>query len=419
MAKFIIQGGKSLSGEVEISGAKNAALKMMAAAILTDDDVVLTNIPDISDIRTMQKVLEKLGAKINFTDHKMVINCSGINDKQPDYKLVKHIRASIVIIGPLVARKEKVVMPQPGGCLIGSRSIDTHTKAIEQLGVEVKLDKDLYHFTNKGLKGTNIVLEEMSVTATENVLMAAVLAKGITEIRLAASEPEIADLAEMLNKMGAKIVGAGTAIIKVEGVKKLNGVEHRVLPDRIEAGTFAIAAAVSRGDVRIKNIIPHHLDFVLHKFKEANINFEIEDNDTVLHIKPTTIFNPINIDTRPYPGYPTDLQSPLSVLLTQAKGTSKMFETMFEGRLGYVKELKKMGADITEIDSHTIIINGPTPLYGKKITSFDLRAGATLIIAAMIAQGESEIDKIELVDRGYEKIELRLNKLGANIKRIK
>ncbi|XOU94791.1 MAG: UDP-N-acetylglucosamine 1-carboxyvinyltransferase [Candidatus Kerfeldbacteria bacterium] len=419
MAKFVIQGGNSLSGEVEISGAKNAALKMMAAAILTDDEVVLTNVPDISDIRTMQEVLAKLGAKVEFSDHVMTINCSGIKDAQPDYELVKHIRASIVIIGPLIARKEKVIMPQPGGCLIGSRPIDTHTKAIEQFGVTVSLEKDLYHFTNKGLTGASIVLEEMSVTATENVLMAAVLAKGNTEIRLAASEPEIADLAEMLNKMGAKITGAGTSIIKIEGVDKLHRVEHQVLPDRIEAGTFAIAAAVSRGDVRIKNITPHHLDFVLHKFKQANINFEIEDDNSVLHIKPTTIFNHINIDTRPYPGYPTDLQSPLSILLTQAKGTSKMFETMFEGRLGYIRELKKMGADITEIDSHTIIVNGPTPLYGKKITSFDLRAGATLIIAAMIAEGESEIDKIELVDRGYENIELRLNKLGANIKRIK
>lgn len=417
MAKFIIQGGKSLEGEIEVSGAKNAALKMIAAAILTDETVILNHVPDIKDIQTMQAILENLGASVKFADHRMTLNCAGIKKPEPDYQLVKHMRGSVVVIGPLLARFSRTKIPQPGGCLIGSRPIDTHINALKQLNVQFEQDQDYYYFSTKGLRGNRVVLDEMSVTATENVLMAATLAKGTTEIHLAAAEPEVEDLAKMLIKMGAKIKGAGTPVITVEGVKKLHSVEHEVIPDRIEAGTLAIAAAVSRGDVRIKNVIPSHQDIVWQKLKKANVNFVMEDNN-ILHVKPTTIFNPINIDTRPYPGYPTDLQAPLSVLLTQANGTSRIFETMYEGRLGYVKELEKMGAEIKTMDAHTVVINGPTPLYGKAITSFDIRAGATLIIAALIAQGESVIDRIELVDRGYENLDERLRKLGARIKRI-
>lgn len=417
MAKFIIQGGKSLEGEIEVAGAKNAALKMMASALLTDETVQLNHVPDIKDIQTMKAILDKLGASVKFANHTLTINCSGVKKPEPDYQLVKHMRGSVVVIGPLLARFDETKIPQPGGCLIGSRPIDTHINALKQLDVQFEQDQDYYYFKTKGLKGTRVLLDEMSVTATENILMAATLAKGKTEIHLAASEPEIEDLAKMLNKMGAKIKGAGTPVITVEGVKKLHGTEHNVIPDRIEAGTLAIAAAVSRGNVKIKNVIPNHLDIFLQKLKKANVNFTIESSN-ILHIKPTTIFNPINIDTRPYPGYPTDLQAPLSVLLTQANGTSRIFETMYEGRLGYVKELEKMGADIKTLDAHTVVINGPTPLYGKEITSFDIRAGATLIIAALIAQGESVIDRVELVDRGYEKLEERLKKLGAKIKRV-
>ncbi|MDP2683968.1 MAG: UDP-N-acetylglucosamine 1-carboxyvinyltransferase [bacterium] len=418
MSKFEIQGGHSLNGEVEISGAKNAALKMMAASLLTNKKVILRNVPNISDILAMKDILEDLGAVIVFEDNVMELDCSNITKQQLDYQLVKHLRGCVVVIGPMLSKFGNVSLPQPGGCLIGNRSIDTHLRALEQFGVQITEDKDIYHFDSKGLQGNKIILEEMSVTATENVMMAATLAKGKTEIRLAASEPEIVDLAKMLNSMGAKISGAGTSVITVEGVNKLNGTEHEVIPDRIEAGTFAIAAAVSRGDVKIKNIETEHLEYILHKFKQANVNYEIEDNHHSLHITATTEFKPLNIDTRPYPGYPTDLQAPLSVLLTQANGTSKIFETMYEGRLGYVKELTKMGAEIKDVDVHTIIISGPTPLYGKEITSFDIRAGATLIIAALIAEGKSTIDKVELVDRGYENIENRLTNLGANIKRI-
>ncbi|MFA4930489.1 MAG: UDP-N-acetylglucosamine 1-carboxyvinyltransferase [Patescibacteria group bacterium] len=417
MAKFSITGGKSLHGEIHIRGAKNAALKMMAASLLTAEPVELQNVPDIKDIRTMIKILEHLGATIDFRDNTMNINCSGITLKNPDHDLVKHMRASIVIVGPLLARFGNISIPQPGGCLIGARPIDTHVNALRQLGVNIEQTNDKYNFSVKHLIGHTIILEEMSVTATENVLMAAVLAKGTTEIRLAASEPEIEDLAVMLNSMGAKIRGAGTSKITIEGVQKLHGVTHRILPDRIEAGTFAIAAAVSRGDVKISGIIPEHLDSILQKFQQANINFSVEHGDT-LYVKPTTIFRPISFDTRPHPGFPTDLQAPMAVLLTQANGTSKIFETMYEGRLGYVTELMKMGANIKTIDAHTIIVTGPTPLYGRSITSFDIRAGATLIIAALIAQGPSIIDRVELVDRGYEKIDERLRSLGADINRI-
>jgi UDP-N-acetylglucosamine 1-carboxyvinyltransferase len=416
MAKFVINGGKSLEGDIVVGGAKNAAMKMMAAALLTEETVELENVPDIRDIRTMQEILKKLGAIIDFNNHHININCKDISSTEPDYQLVKHMRGSVVILGPLLARFHQAKLPQPGGCLIGSRPIDTHIKAFEQFGITAVQEKDYYYFKADHAHSNKIILEEMSVTATENVLMAATLIPGRTEIHLAACEPEIIDLAAMLTQMGATIQGAGTSIIIVDGVSKLHGTKHRVIPDRIEAGTFAIAAAVSRGNVRIHDVIPEHLEIVLNKFKEANVNFSVEEN--ILHIKPTTIFKPINFDTRPFPGFPTDLQAPMSVLLTQSNGTSRIFETMYEGRLGYVKELAKMGANATIIDAHTVMINGPTPLYGKDITSFDIRAGATLIISALIAQGESIIDRIELVDRGYEKIEERLNAIGANIKRL-
>lgn len=416
MSKFIVQGGKPLEGEITVGGAKNAALKMIAASLLTIEKVTLHNVPDILDIRHMIKIIKLLGADVNFSNNTLIAQAPEKFTGEPDYQLIKHLRGSVVILGPLLARIGQANIPQPGGCLIGARPINTHLNALRQLNVTIDQDKDYYYIKTAGLIGNKVILDEMSVTATENVLMASVLAEGKSEIHMAASEPEIVDLIDMLNAMGAQIEGAGTSILRVTGIPSLHGVEHRVIPDRIEIGTFAIAAAVSHGDVRIKEIIPHHLDAVLQKLRAANVSFKIEEK-SVLHIKPTTIFNPISIDTRPYPGYPTDLQAPLSVLLSQANGTSKIFETMYEGRLGYVKELKKMGADINSIDTHTIIINGPTPLYGKKITSIDIRAGATLILAALVAEGESIIDKVEIVDRGYERIEQQLQKIGAHITR--
>ncbi len=417
MAQLRIEGGTSLEGDIMVGGAKNAALKMLAAALLTDETVVLHNVPAIRDIQAMQKIIESLGAAVEYADHTMTITGSGVTEAKPDVQLVKHLRGSVVIIGPLVARFGAVTMAQPGGCLIGARPIDTHIRGLEQLGVAVTQEDELYTFTARKLIGSTVILPEMSVTATENVLMAAVLAEGTTQIRLAAAEPEIADLANLLNAMGASIQGAGTSVITVTGVKKLHGAEYTVMPDRIEAGTLAVAAAVSRGRVTIHNVVPDHLDLVLQKLRDANVTFEIK-KDKALHVTPTTMFRPVAIDTRPYPGFPTDLQAPFSVLLTQAEGTSTIFETLFDGRLGYTKELSKMGADITITNPHQAVVQGPTPLYGKEITSFDLRAGATLLIAAIIARGESIISQSELIDRGYEQLPERLSALGARITRV-
>ena len=418
MSKYIIQGGSSLDGEISVSGAKNAAMKMMAAALLTNEEVVIRNVPKIEDILTMKKILENLGAKITFSGHEMSINCQSVNSFKPDYQLVKHMRGSVIIIGPLLSRIRMAEIPQPGGCLIGSRPINTHTTALKQLGVTVTEIGDLFKFNAAKFKAGKVILDEMSVTATENVMLASVLLPGKTEIHLAASEPEIVALAEMLNSMGAKILGAGTSKIIIEGVSKLHGCETLVPPDRIEAGTLIIAAAVSRGHVIVNNLNADHIEFVLKKLLEAKVNLKILKNGNSIEVLPTTIFNSINIDTRPYPGFPTDLQAPLSVLLTQGDGSGKIFETMYEGRFGYVRELQKMGANINIIDSHTINITGPSVLYGKEITTLDLRAGATLIIAALIAKGESIISKVEIIDRGYEDIHHRLNNIGADIKRV-
>lgn len=418
MQYFVIQGSKSLEGEITVSGAKNAALKLLCACLLTDDTCVIRNVPDILDVRRILDILHGLGAEITFTDHVVTITSAHIKSPKPDYQLVKHMRASIVIVGPLLARYGEAVIPLPGGCLIGARPIDTHIRAFEQMGVTVSHDGDLYDFHASPLRGARVVLDEMSVSATENVLIAACLAKGETQIHLAASEPETADLAHFLQAMGARIKGIGTSTLIVHGVKKLHGAEWTIIPDRIEAGTFAIAAAVSRGDVRIRRIIPDHLDAILNVLRRANVQFGISPEDegyATLHIRPTTIFEPIRIDTRPYPGFPTDLQAPMSVLMTQAKGTSRIFETMYDGRLGHIRELQRMGADAQILDTHTAVINGPTTLYGKSIDSLDIRAGATVVIAALIAHGTSSISHVDLIDRGYERIEERLSKLGAHI----
>lgn len=417
MAKLQIQGGTSLEGDIVVGGAKNAALKMIAASLLTEERVILHNVPDIRDIQAMRRIIESLGATVEFADHTMTISTAGMTNPQPDIQLVKHLRGSVMIIGSLLARFGSVTIPQPGGCLIGARPIDTHIRGLEQLGAEVRQEHELYHFSTTGLQGARVVLPEMSVTATENVLIAATLTPGVTEIRVAACEPEIADLAGLLTAMGARIEGAGTPVIRVTGVSALHGAEYTVIPDRIEAGTLAVAAAVSRGRVTIRNVIRDHLDLVLQKLHDANVSLEFTDA-TTLQINPTTMFRPVRIDTRTYPGFPTDLQAPFSVLLTQADGTSSIFETIFDGRLGYAKELVKMGADMTVVNARTAIIKGPTPLYGKDITSFDLRAGATLLIAAIIAKGETIINQSELIDRGYEQLPERLASLGAHITRI-
>ena len=340
-------------------------------------DCIIDNIPKITDVERMENILRGLGASVKrISKHKVEINCSKIDTTNPDFQEVKEMRSSILLMGPLLARFKKIKIPHPGGCIIGARPIGTHFEALEALGAKITQDQDYLHLEAKKLIGTKIVLREFSVTATENAMMAACFA---------------------LNSMGAKIKGAGTHTIIVEGVKKLHGTKYTLAPDQIEAGTFVIAAIVTRGDVIIDKINPDHLDIILEKLREARANFEVGKD--YIHIKPSSLLKATNIDTRPYPGFPTDLQAPWGVLATQAEGTTLIHETMFEGRLRYIDELKKMGANAIIADPHRALITGPTPLYGTQITSFDLRAGATLIIASLIAEGQSEIKDIEQVDR--------------------
>ena len=420
MAKFIINGSKRLFGAVDVSGAKNAALPIIAATILISGDVTLENVPVISDIQAMAEILIKMGSKIKISGNRMTINTDSINsDIVPDYDLTRNMRGSILIAGPLLARFGKIKIAQPGGCIIGSRPIDAHLEIFRQMGSKISEDGAYYIIEAKKIKSGTIVLPELSVTTTENAIMALVSASGKSEIRLAAAEPHCEELANFLNLAGAKITGGGSHNIKISGVKKLSGnTKFSISPDPIEIATYAIAAAVSRGEVVINNIRVDHLDMFLNKFREANINFKIDNTKNRLIINPTTIFRPVYIRTDVWPGFPTDLQAPFAVLLTQAQGTSRIFETMYEGRLNYLKELIKMGANAVIQNSHEALITGPTPLVGKEIDSLDLRAGASLIIAALIAQGETIINKIELVDRGYEKIDEKLRKLGAEIKRV-
>jgi len=418
-----------LNGEFKVSGAKNAAVKMLAASIMIKGETTLHNVPRILDIFRMIEVIESLGAKTTFEDNSLKIDASQINTFEPSEEPIKKLRGAVVIIGPLLSLFGQAKFFEPGGCLIGARPIDFHIKAFEDLDVKTTYDpnSNIYQLEaddgyRKGDK--EIILEEMSVTTTENAIMAAVLRQGKTVIRICACEPEIIDLVNFLNKAGAKISGAGTNTITVEGVDKLSPIEYTVMPDRIEAGTIAIASAISGGRLEISNVIPEHLALVLNKFKNINVDFSIQNTNTpyskmIIEQKRELIApNTKWIDTRPYPGFPTDLQSPFAVLLTQAKGRSKIFETLFESRFDYTKWLIKMGAKIEVTNPFVIEIIGPTRLKASKIECSDLRGGAALLLAALCAEGETTIENIEFIDRGYENIEIRLNKLGAEIERI-
>lgn len=416
--KFKIIGGTHLRGKVFVSGSKNASLPIICATLISPGTYKLFNVPEIKDVEVMFEIIKKLGAEVKkIKKNAYEIDTRGVNSFEPDYKLIRNVRASVLLIGPLLARFGKVKIAQPGGCFIGSRALTTHFRALRDLGVSVREKENYYLLTTKGLRnGVKVILDEISVTATENILMAVSKTK-YTKLRLSACEPHIEDLCRFLIKMGVKIDEVNTHNLKIYGTRRFNkNVEHKIIPDQIEAGTLAIAAAVSRGRVEIHNFISDHNDILLSKMEEAGVNFEAK-NSTLI-VKPTTIFKATNIRTDIYPGFPTDLQAPMAVLLTQAEGTSEIRETLYEGRLNYIKELKKLGAEAVIRDPHNALITGPTPLFGAKLSSFDLRAGATLIIAALIAVGESEIDNIHLIDRGYESIEKKLNSLGAKIKRV-
>jgi len=417
MSKFIVKGGRRLNGEVKVGGAKNAALPIMCACLLTEDKSVLTNVPDIADIRSMIAILEDLGARITFENNTIEINPAKVSSKKPLNEKVCKMRASILLLGPLLARFKKAEMAFPGGCILGKRSVSAHTSALKKIGCEIIEDSKYLRLKAKTLHGTTIIMEESSVTATENLLMAAVLAEGETIIKLAAAEPHVQDLCRMLNKMGARIVGIGTSTLKIEGVKSLHGATHKITGDYLEAGTFAIAAAITNGNVVIKGFETDQLDSFWQKMEEIGVKFSLKHNEAQIfgykELKATKMLR-----TAVYPSFPTDLQAPFTVLLTQAKGVSKVFETLFEGRLNYLAELEHMGAKVEILNPHQAIIIGPEQLKGMPISSYDIRAGAAMIIASLIARGETEIGNINYIDRGYEKLEEKLRALGADIQRV-
>lgn len=416
--KFVIKGNKALKGEVEVGGSKNAAGAILASTILTKDDCFIYNVPLIEDALSLIKILEEMGAEVDWFGEKNVkINCSSINPEKINADLVNKMRVSVLLIGPLLARFGNFKIAHPGGDKIGLRPIETHLNALAGLGVKITRKGEFYEFKTKGLKGDIIILKEFSVTATENLMMAAVLAKGRTIIKAAAAEPHVQDLGKILNKMGARITGIGTHTITIDGVKKLKGVRHSIIPDSLEAGTFIIAGLTTGGEIKVNNMAPEHLDVFFDKLKEAGANLKIGKNWVVVF--PSKSFKAIKVQAMPYPGFPTDLQPIIAPLLTQANGKALIHDPLYENRFGYAQELRKMGADIEIVDPHRIMIFGKTLIQGAIIESYDIRAGAALVIAGLMAKGETAINNIYQIDRGYEKIDEKLRKLGADIKRIK
>lgn len=419
MSKYIINGPVKLFGKVKISGAKNAALKLLPAAILADSPSTINNVPEIIDVEKMVQIIRGLGAKISYASNTVSIDPTTINSTNLEEKYVKKLRGSVIMVGPMLAKYGKVKFFQPGGCLIGARGIEDHLDLFEQMGVKIIAHDDYYEMIGKPKPG-NITLR-LSVTATENAIMASVLSKGVTNIHVAAAEPEIADLANFLNKMGAKVEGAGTHDIKVTGVESLHGSEYSVMPDRIEAGTYLMIAIATNSEFDIFPVIPNHLSLVIKILEQTNAKFDIIDNGQYSTIKTRKHgdLKSVYVDTRTYPGFPTDLQSVYAVLATQSEGSTKIFETLFESRFGYINELKKMGADISVDSPYIVNINGPIKLSAKKINALDIRGGAALVLAALVAQGKTEINNIELIERGYEKMDQKLKGLGVDIKVVR
>jgi UDP-N-acetylglucosamine 1-carboxyvinyltransferase len=419
MDKLIIRGGEPLLGTVHISGAKNAALPCMAAALLTSEPVILENIPQVRDIQTTRNLLAAMGAEVELgygrAHHRTTIHCENLASPEASYELVKTMRASTLVLGPLVARCGRARVSLPGGCAIGSRPIDMHIKGLEQLGARIVQDHGYVEATADRLKGAEIVFDKITVTGTEDLLMAAALAEGETLLQNCAREPEVADLAALLNKMGARIEGAGTASIRVKGVSKLGGAKHRIIPDRIEAGTFLIAGAMTGGDLNIAGCDPVHLGAVLGKLKEVGV--KTKSNGDSVRVMGDNPFAASDISTEEFPGFPTDMQAQFMALATQAEGASVITENIFENRFMHAQELVRMGANI-KIEGRRAVVRGKTPLSAAAVLASDLRASASLVLAALVADGETIIDRVYHIDRGYEHIEEKLRAVGAQIKRI-
>ena len=419
MAKYIVEKSGPLKGEVQISGAKNAVLPLMAAALLAEDECIIRDVPKLRDVVLMKEILSSLGSKIEDLEENIIsIHTEDILSTEAEFELVNKMRASILVMGPLLARKGRARIPLPGGCAIGARPIDLHLKGFEALGAQLVMGDNYVEAVAgpQGLIGETIYLDFPSVGATENIMMAAVLANGTTYIENAAEEPEIVDLANFLNKMGAKIKGAGTDTIKIEGVEALKGAKHTVIPDRIEAGTFMLAAAITKGAVHICNTVPDHLKPVIAKLRECGVRIEVGEDDLIVRgdLGPQTA---TDIKTLPYPGFPSDIQSPFMAYLTTVEGASTVIETVFENRFMHVSQLGKMGASI-ETAGNKANIKGNAHLRGCQVMATDLRAGAALVLAGLVADGKTEISEIYHIERGYEKFIEKFEALGAKITRV-
>ena len=416
MDKIIIQGGRTLKGEVRISGAKNAALPILVSSLLTDGWNTYSNVPDLKDIQSTKLLLSNLGARIETDGDIIRIDAGGVCNHEAPYDLVRKMRASILVLGPLVARLKKARISLPGGCAIGARPINLHLKGLERLGASIELKHGYVEASADCLKGNEIYLDIATVTGTENLMMAAVLAKGITVLRNAAREPEVIALADVLNKMGSKIEGAGTSVITIQGVSTLHPVSVSIIPDRIETGTFMISAALTRGDVTLLNCEPDHLKATIHKLRLSGARITIEGKQ--IRVLGGDEILSVDIKTLPYPGFPTDMQAQFMVLMSVANGFSIISETIFENRFIHISELRRMGADI-KISGNTAMITGVPTLSGAQVMATDLRASASLILAGLVAEGTTEVNRIYHLDRGYETIEKKFARLGAAIKRVK
>ena len=414
MQTIIINGGKKLKGEVTISGAKNAALPILAASLLCEGKHRISNVPALADVRTLGRILQNMGVSFERQENDILID-STLTTPEAPYDLVRTMRASVLVLGPLVARMGKARVSLPGGCAIGARPINLHLMGLEKLGATVAIEHGYVLAKAKRLKGAHISFDTVTVTGTENIMMAAVLAKGETVLEHAAREPEIVDLANALIRMGAKIEGAGTDVIRIQGVDQLVPLDYTVMPDRIETGTFVIAAAITQGSIKIKNCVPSHLDAVLAKVSEAGA--EIKIGDGTIQVSGSRKIKPVDIKTQEYPGFPTDMQAQFMSLMSLAEGASVINETIFENRFTHVAELQRMGANI-QTDGRSAVVKGVPKLSAAPVMATDLRASASLILAGLAAEGQTEISRIYHLDRGYENIEQKLSALGADIKRV-
>jgi UDP-N-acetylglucosamine 1-carboxyvinyltransferase len=417
LQKIVIRGGARLAGEVRVSGSKNAALPILASSLLARGTSIYRNVPALGDVRTMGRLLGRLGADFSEVSKGVAhVDTSGVSELEAPYELVKTMRASVLVLGPLLARYGRARVSLPGGCAIGARPIDQHLKGLAAMGARIDLEHGYVNARARRLRGAMIVFDVVTVTGTENLMMAAALARGRTTLENAAREPEVEELGRVLNKMGAKIRGAGTSMVTVEGVDELQPIEHAVIPDRIEAGTLLVAAAITRGDVLVRDCLPEHLEAVIGKLRATGVEVSAEGDG--IRVRGKSELKPADISTQPFPGFPTDMQAQFMVLMTRARGQSVLAETIFENRYMHVPELQRMGADIV-VDGRTAVVRGPTKLTGATVMATDLRASACLVLAGLIAEGKTDILRIYHLDRGYDRLDKKLRALGADIRRAR